>query len=123
MTALRCATLAPWICPPAIMATGDSRWAADMDRDEVSRLPVVVDLVTAARALGIGRTVAYQLVREGAWPTPVLRIGNQIKVPSAPLLALLGLSADTNPEPARLREIRHGRTRSTGAARAAKQHP
>jgi len=111
------------------MAIGDSRAAADMDRDEVSRLPVVVDLVTAARALGIGRTVAYQLVREGAWPTPVLRIGNQIKVPSAPLLALVGLSSDRNPEPARLREMRdvpphrHGRTRSTGAARAAKQHP
>ncbi len=57
-------------------------------------LPAVVDLVTAAGMLGIGRTVAYQLVRQGMWPTPVLRLGHQIKVPSAPLLELLGLSPD-----------------------------
>jgi hypothetical protein len=55
---------------------------------------MVVDLVTAARMLGIGRTVAYQLVRQGDWPTPVLRLGNQIKVPSAPLPELLGVSPD-----------------------------
>lgn len=61
---------------------------------EVRHLPPVVDLVTAARMLGIGRTVAYQLVRRGEWPTPVLRLGHQIKVPSAPLLALLGISPD-----------------------------
>jgi hypothetical protein len=57
-------------------------------------VPAVFDLVTAARMLGIGRTVAYQLVRQGKWPTPVLRLGSQIKVPSAPLYELLGLSTD-----------------------------
>jgi hypothetical protein len=30
-------------------------------------------------------------VRTGAWPTPVLRLGRLIKIPSAPLAALLGL--------------------------------
>lgn len=64
---------------------------------EIRQLPAVVDLVTAARMLGIGRTVAYQLVRQGVWPTPVLRLGHQIKVPSAPLLELLGLSPDPPP--------------------------
>ena len=54
------------------------------------RLPPVVDLPTAAAILGIGRTLAYQLVRTGQWPTPVLRIGRLIKVPTGPLLDLLG---------------------------------
>lgn len=59
--------------------------------------PAVVDLVTAAKMLGVGRTVAYQLVRQGQWPTPILRIGNQIRVPRAPLLALLCMSQDLQP--------------------------
>jgi hypothetical protein len=53
-----------------------------------------MDLVTAARMLGIGRTVAYELVRKGEWLTPVLRVGHQIKVPKAPLFELLGLPAE-----------------------------
>jgi hypothetical protein len=61
---------------------------------EVRALPVVVDLPTAASALGIGRTVAYELARTGRFPTPVIRVGNQIKVPTAHLLVLLGLSTD-----------------------------
>lgn len=70
-------------------------------------LPTVVDLVTAATMLGIGRTVAYRLVRQGQWPTPVLRLGNRIKVPSAPLLALLGLSTDSEPDLSVDRPTRH----------------
>lgn len=61
---------------------------ADID---VRRLPVVVDLPTAARLLGVGRTSAYALVRTGHWPTPVIRAGRLIRVPTAPLLALLCL--------------------------------
>src|SRR3954469_5315692 len=45
----------------------------------------VVDLPQAAQILGIGRTLAYRLVREGRWPTPVIRIGRLIKVPVWPL--------------------------------------
>ena len=52
-------------------------------------LPPVVDVPTAAAMLGIGRTLAYRLVRTGQWPTPVLRIGRLIKVPTGPLLDLL----------------------------------
>ena len=54
----------------------------------------VINLPDAARVLGIGRTLAYRLVREGRWPTPVIRIGRLIKVPVAPLNAYLG---DPNP--------------------------
>lgn len=67
-----------------------------MTEDEVRALPVAVDLPTAARALGLGRTAAYELVRRGAWPTPVLRLGRLIKVPRAALLTLLGLTDESN---------------------------
>ena len=56
---------------------------------DVRQLPVVIDLQTAARLLGIGRTSAYELVRNDQWPTPVIRIGRQIRVPTAPLLVAL----------------------------------
>ena len=41
-----------------------------------------------------GRTVAYELVRTDRFPTPVLRVGRQIKIPTAYLLELLGLSTE-----------------------------
>jgi len=62
---------------------------------EVRALPAVVDVVTAAEVLGIGRTVAYELVRTGRFPTPVFRVGRQIKIPTAYLIDLLGLSAES----------------------------
>jgi len=65
-----------------------------MASNDVHDLPPVIDLPSAARLLGIGRTAAYELVRANAWPTPVLRIGRLIRIPSAPLLDLLGIPAD-----------------------------
>ncbi len=61
---------------------------------EVRALPAIVDIQTAAAVLGIGRTVAYELVRTGRFPTPVVRVGKQIKIPTAYLLDLLGLSTE-----------------------------
>ena len=58
-----------------------------MDEDDLRQLPVV-----AAAVLGIGRTTAYELVRTGRWPTPVLRLGSRIRVPTAALRELLSLS-------------------------------
>jgi hypothetical protein len=52
-------------------------------------LPPVLDLVQAAAMLGLGRTAAYKLVAEQRWPTPVLRLGRLIKIPTQPLLDLL----------------------------------
>ena len=45
--------------------------------------------------LGIGRTTAYELVRTGRWPTPVLRLGSRIRVPTAALRELLSPSTAT----------------------------
>jgi hypothetical protein len=50
----------------------------------------VVDLPVAAAMLGIGRTLAYRLVRENAWPTPIIRVGRLIKVPIEPLRDYVG---------------------------------
>ena len=62
-----------------------------MNRDELAALPAVVDVPTAALALGLGKTAAYELIRCGEWPTPVFRLGKLIRVPTAPLLALVGI--------------------------------
>lgn len=62
-----------------------------MTREDLLALPAVVDVPTAAEVLGVGRSSAYELVRTGDWPTPILRFGRLIRVPTAPLLALLGV--------------------------------
>lgn len=64
---------------------------ADMTLSEIAELPTVLDLLTAARALGIGRTTAYALVRDGGFPCPVIRVGGTYRVPTAGLLQVLGL--------------------------------
>jgi len=46
---------------------------------------LVVDLAEAADMIGIGRSLAYRLVRDGRWPTPIIRVGRLIKVPVGPL--------------------------------------
>jgi len=58
---------------------------------EVTALPAVTDLVTAGRALGLGRTRAYELARAGQFPCPVIRAGGSWRVPTAGLLTVLGL--------------------------------
>jgi len=64
----------------------------EMTVEQARNLPPVVDVLTAAAILGIGRTAAYELIRIGQWPTPILRVGKLIRVPSAPLLELVGVS-------------------------------
>jgi excisionase family DNA binding protein len=67
-----------------------------VNEDDLRQLPVVVDLVTAAAVLGVGRTTAYDMVRTGCWPTPVLRLGNRIRIPTAALRELLNLSTESS---------------------------
>lgn len=64
-----------------------------MTTDDLRALPPVLDLPTAGRLLGLGRSAAYDLVLAGRWPTPVLRLGRRLRIPTAPLLALLGLDS------------------------------
>jgi predicted DNA-binding transcriptional regulator AlpA len=68
-----------------------------LSREELLRLPAVVNVSTAAAALGLSRTAAYELIRTGQWPTPVFRLGRLIKIPTVPLLDLLGITPDCTP--------------------------
>lgn len=66
-----------------------------LSRAELLALPAVVDIETAARALQLGRTKAYELAKTGRFPCRVLRIGNTYRIATADLLTLLGLPVDT----------------------------
>jgi Helix-turn-helix domain len=63
-------------------------------------LPVTIDLMTAARILGIGRTKAHELARHGEFPCLVIRVGDLYRVSTADLLRLLGAdSGQIHPPP------------------------
>lgn len=62
-----------------------------MTPDELLALPVVVDIVTAGRALGLGRSKCYELVQQDAFPLPVLTLGRRYRVRRSDLLAYLGV--------------------------------
>src|SRR5690606_35267279 len=60
-----------------------------MTEQELRKLPLAIDLVTAGRALGMGRTKTHALVRAGEFPVEVLRIGNAYRVRTADLRRFL----------------------------------
>lgn len=77
-----------------------------LTRAELLALPAAVDLETAGRAWGFGRTKSHELARRQLFPCRVLRLGNAYRVTRADLLRSLGMSPDANaagpapPEPA-----------------------
>jgi hypothetical protein len=58
---------------------------------ELFDLPTVVDLRTAARAVGISINTAYKLVHAQRFPCPVMRLGWRYQVSTAGLLKALGI--------------------------------
>lgn len=62
-----------------------------MTPNELLALPVTVNLPTAARAFGLGSTLAYELAKAGTFPCPVLRVGRLYRVPRSGLLEALGI--------------------------------
>jgi hypothetical protein len=60
--------------------------------EEVLALPVTVDLMTTARALGISKTVAYHLARTGQYPVPLYKVGTRYRCLRSVLLAHLGIA-------------------------------
>lgn len=71
--------------------------------DQLRQLPTVVDLMTAARALGIGRTKAYQLAQENQFPCRIIRVGNAYHIPTADLLKVLGVTPALHTDPPQTR--------------------
>ena len=64
-----------------------------MTHEELAALPTTTTIETAARALGLGRTRAYQLAREDRFPCKVTRIGASYRVVTVDLRRLLGIEA------------------------------
>lgn len=62
-----------------------------MTKDELLALPASVDLMTAGRAFGIGRTKAFDLAKRDEFPCRVLRVGHKYRVPRSALLEALGI--------------------------------
>ncbi|WP_088312829.1 hypothetical protein [Kineosporia sp. R_H_3] len=58
--------------------------------DEVRALGLTTSLETAAEIIGIGRTLAYELVKNQAFPVRLLRLGRRVVVPIPDLLHYLG---------------------------------
>jgi excisionase family DNA binding protein len=69
-----------------------------LTRAELLVLPVTVDVPTAARALGLGRSTGYELARRGEFPCRVLRVGSSYRVPTADLMRVLGIEPSTPEE-------------------------
>jgi hypothetical protein len=70
---------------------------------ELLALPPSVDLATAGRAFGVGRTKAYELARAGQFPVKVVPVGLKFRVPKRAILDALGIdpaAAVSQPQPA-----------------------
>jgi hypothetical protein len=63
-----------------------------MSQAELQALPAVVDLTTAGRAFGIGRTKAFELARAGEFPVKVIQVGRKLRVSKAVILEALGVT-------------------------------
>lgn len=72
--------------------------ANPMPADQILRLPPLIDIPTACRALGISRSLGYELARTGDFPIDVLRVGDRVRrVRSADLRELIGLQSESPP--------------------------
>jgi hypothetical protein len=62
---------------------------------DLHTLPPTVDVEMAAGLLGIGRALAYRLVRQNAFPCRVVRAGRRYRVATTDLLRTLGVDEQT----------------------------
>jgi hypothetical protein len=97
-----------------------------MTRDDLLALPATIDLLTAARALGIGRNQAYDLASRGEFPCRVLKLGKRYKVVTEELLRHLGVDrgpsrpTETVKPPAAQADL-HGRALNASGLRRARR--
>ena len=70
-----------------------------MNRAQLLALPAVIDVPTAAEALDLSRTAAYELIRAGQWPTRTFRVGKLIRIPTEEILDLLGIDPSQDQTP------------------------
>jgi hypothetical protein len=58
--------------------------------EAVRNLGMTTDVETAAAILGIGRTLAFDLIKHDQFPVRILRLGRRLLVPIPDLLRYLG---------------------------------
>jgi excisionase family DNA binding protein len=61
---------------------------------EAIELPPTISVEHAAKLLGVSRSAAYRAAASGQLPT--LAFGRRLRVPTAPLLKMLGVSFEEN---------------------------
>ncbi|KFG75651.1 helix-turn-helix domain-containing protein [Streptomyces mutabilis] len=71
-----------------------------MTIEEALALPVAVKFDDSNRALGLGRTTAYELARRDEYPLPLLRLGRSYRVRRADILRYLGIEDQITAAPA-----------------------
>ena|SRR5438034_5153601 len=65
--------------------------------EAIHRLGTVTTVPVAASIFGLSRSVAYDLIRAGTFPVPVLRFGTRYRVPVRAILAALHMPTDPDP--------------------------
>ncbi|MGE9696701.1 integrase [Streptomyces sp. CH6] len=68
--------------------------AMPLTRRDLLDLPAAVDVATAGRAFGLGRTTAYALAKADRFPCRVIRAGKSYRVVTADLLRVLQVAPD-----------------------------
>jgi hypothetical protein len=90
----------------------------------IRALGAVTDLPTTGRIFGLGRSLAYDLARNGDFPVPVIRVGARYRVPVAAILAALHLWAASDlTSPAGRSMDHHDAISSIDAQRVDPNHP
>jgi predicted DNA-binding transcriptional regulator AlpA len=67
--------------------------------ERIRALGTVTTVPTAAAIFGLSRSVAYDLIKSGQFPVPVLHFGQRYRIPVAAILAALHLSVTTPGSP------------------------
>jgi Helix-turn-helix domain len=81
--------------PVASPPTGEpAAWTAE----RIRTLGAFTDLRTTAQILGFTRNTAYEMIRAGTFPVPVIRAGTKYRVSVAAILRLVHADTD-HPQP------------------------
>ncbi len=75
----------------------------------IQALGTVTTVPIAAAIFGLSRSVAYDLVKTGQFPVPVLRFGTRYRIPVAAILTALHLPATTEAATGDLTDSRESR--------------
>lgn len=76
-----------------------SRTTETWTEERIRALGTVTTVPIAAAIFDLSRSVAYDLIRTGGFPLPVLRFGSRYRIPVAAILTALHMRAEPGPPP------------------------